>query len=399
MYIYIYVYIYVYMYDIYRVSLASLFRRRRLILLKCYPMWKALAHHQRFTRDAFLSRVAVFLRRESMQFIWNKIKTYARDSKFIRVISKKNALCIQKQVISHWTSLLAYTQRARSSLIPLMVWAGKISVRFSFYYWRISVSNAIGLNNLALMKSSVKIWRNMASASRCYNRNLAKRVLLALRRLLWVRGEMGRALKRSRGIALLLATRLDHIGKLAIKRSFGIWVMKLGMDLGQMKSRESVLKPFLSSSLSLQGSMQHPNRNLQGDDGRSESLQSLSKGDKSPCVKIRTGSESERVGDLLSVTASSIKQTSSLSSSFMDRSNRIEAFGMVPYPLYPSSSQSVSKDHVGKDSYGRYMDRIKDEDIEEDSEDEEEEEERILNSSLSLRYTALIRSKQSLIVH
>jgi hypothetical protein len=59
----------------------------------------------------------------------------------------------------------------------------------------------------------------------------------------------------------------------------------------------------------------------------------------------------------------------------------------------------VSKDYVDRqDSYGRYMDRIKDEDIEEDSE-EEEEEDRILNSSLSLRYTALILSKQSLIVH
>lgn len=30
-----------------RVSLASLFCRRRFILLKCYPTWKALAHQQR----------------------------------------------------------------------------------------------------------------------------------------------------------------------------------------------------------------------------------------------------------------------------------------------------------------------------------------------------------------
>lgn len=263
-----------------------------------------------------MSRIAVFLRKESLQFIWNKIKLYARDSKLIRIVSTRNALFILKQVMSDWISLLTYTQRARSSLIPLMVWMGKISVRFSFYYWRISVSNAIGLSNLALMKASVKIWRNMALANRCYNRNLAKRVLLALRRLLWVRGEMGRALKRSRGIALLLATRLDHIGKLAIKRSFSIWVMKLGIDLGPMKSRKSVLKPFLSSSLSLQGCIQQP---PQGNDSQSESFQSLSKEDKSSCVKIRTGKERERVRDLLSVTASSIKQTSPPSSSFMDR--------------------------------------------------------------------------------
>jgi hypothetical protein len=328
-----------------RVSLASLFRRRRFILLRYYPLWKVLAHQQRFTRAAFLSRIAVFLRRETLQFIWNKIKAYTRDNKSMRIISKRNVLCMQKQVLSGWISILAYTKRARSSLVPLNVWAEKISVKFSFYYWRISVSNAIGLNNLALMKGSIKIWRNMASASQCYNRNLARRVMLALRKLLWVRGEMRRALKRSRGISLLLATRLDHIGKIAIRRSFDIWVMRLGLNLGPINAKGKALKRSLSSSF--QGSKQHPNRDSQGYISPSEPFLSLSKEDKSSC----------------SVTASSIKQISP--SPFTDRSGRLEAFEIVEAAPFEGD----------------------------DEEEEDEEEHRILNSSLSLRYAALLRSK------
>lgn len=392
-----------------RVSLASLFRRRRFILLRCYPVWKALAHQQRFTRAAFLSRMAAFLRREMLYSMWLKIKSYVRDSKLIGIISKKNALCFQKQVMSDWMSLLVYKGRARSALVPLVVWAGNISVKFSFYYWRISISNAVGLDNLALMKASIKIWRNMALATRCYNKNLARRVLLSLRRLLWVRGVLSRALKRSRGVSLLLATRLGHIGKLAMRRSFRIWVTGVGMTLSPCKARENELKPPVSSSSSFRGSRTHLDAYYQGDGWQSEpsTSTSASRRDKSSCKETWTGREGGK--DLESTAASSVKHTSPSSSWFVERSKGVEASEAVTYPLNSIRSNFSANEGVDKsggerstrrlmqDSCGRYTNMKRDGDTDEDD-DAEEEEDMILNSSLSLRYAALLRSKQSLTI-
>lgn len=91
---------------------------------------------------------------------------------------------------------------------------------------------------MALLKSSMHIWRNMAATKRYYNNTLARKTLVALRKLLWVRSAAGRVLMRSRGLSLLLATRIYRAGRSALLQSFKIWAAGVGMISLEIEGEE-----------------------------------------------------------------------------------------------------------------------------------------------------------------
>lgn len=155
-----------------RFSKARLVYKKSLLLRKVFRNWKQYSFSTKFTKQAFLHRMELFLRRFHLSKGFELFCILRRRRKIAEEIARQRSCCLLKSYYQQWSSLSAGRATARHCIGSLVNVLYKRLMPQYFLIWKVKVSCGLRLGQSVLAQRALQRWKHLYIATR-YDRVLS----------------------------------------------------------------------------------------------------------------------------------------------------------------------------------------------------------------------------------
>lgn len=186
-------------------------KKRRILMKKKFQTWKQYSHFAKFIKQAFISRMELFLRHYYLRYGFCSLLSLHRRKLLGNQVESRNNFLQLSFCLKRWLLMFHRKQYARSQVSALIKHVYVKSLPIYFVIWKLKVTNGRRISRSTILKRAIEKWKKMFIASRyCRFIHLIK-VFSAWRELVEIKNNTIRLFQRRQYSLFELFSRLHLI--------------------------------------------------------------------------------------------------------------------------------------------------------------------------------------------